>query len=100
MPQEGQPQRHDRWCRPFASKRRYRKGGRPMIRSTSLRLGALALALAMGLPQAVFSANTGSPQSVNLKIYELWISPNADCTELTRIYNNPSASYQNMVTGP
>src|SRR5687767_10622654 len=41
-----------------------------------------------------------SPSEVNIKIYELWISPNADCSGLTRVYNEPDASAQNMVNGP
>jgi hypothetical protein len=53
-----------------------------------------------GSLQAGFGANVGSPQSVNLKIYEFWVSANADCSGLTRVYNESNPSYQNMVTGP
>jgi hypothetical protein len=61
---------------------------------------AVSLFLLSVLPSTGFCANTGSPQRVDLKIYELWASPNADCTGLTRIYNDPAAPYQDMVAGP
>jgi len=62
------------------------------------RSAALLLLVSAAAPSG-FCANMGSPQEVNLKITEFWISPNADCTGLTRIYNDPSAGYQNMVAG-
>jgi len=40
------------------------------------------------------------PSEVNIKIYELWVSTNSDCTNMTRIYNEANPSYQNMVNGP
>lgn len=60
----------------------------------------LSLLLLAGFVSTARAANIGSPQEVNLKIFDFWVSPNADCTDMVRVYDNPSADYQNMVTGP
>lgn len=60
---------------------------------------AVRAMLALGLTlstQAGFAANVGSPQAVNIKFYEFWVSPHADCTEMTRVFNDASPSYQNV----
>lgn len=41
-----------------------------------------------------------SPTEVNVKIYELWVSPNADCTSMTKVFEDTSPSYQDMTEGP
>lgn len=56
--------------------------------------------LISGLFVPSFSAEIGSPQSVKIKFYEFWISPNADCSSMTQIYDEASPSYQDVVTGP
>ncbi len=48
----------------------------------------------------VLSMAATSPSEVNIKIYKLWVSRDANCNNLTLIYNNPNATYQNMVAGP
>ncbi len=44
-----------------------------------------------------FATNVGSPESVKIKFYEFWVSPNTDCTGLTRVFNDASPSYQDVV---
>ncbi|MCG3205841.1 MAG: hypothetical protein KCHDKBKB_02564 [Elusimicrobia bacterium] len=43
-----------------------------------------------------FCANIGSPQAVRIKFYEFWVSQNANCSDMTRLYNDSSASYQDV----
>jgi hypothetical protein len=62
------------------------------------KLSILFLTLIITTP--AFSAEIGSPQSVKIKFYEFWISPNADCSDMTQIYNETSPSYQDVVVGP
>lgn len=47
-----------------------------------------------------YAHSATSPSEVMVTIKEVWVSPNADCTGMTRIYNNPSATAQDMVDGP
>jgi hypothetical protein len=56
---------------------------------------ALSVMLLTG-GQKGFAADVGSPEAVNVKLYELWVSRNADCTNMTRVYNNSNPDYQNV----
>ncbi len=61
---------------------------------------SMCKALIVGLPVLSQAANVTDPSVVNIKIYQAWISPNTDCSDMIRIYRNDSPSYQNMMTGP
>lgn len=59
------------------------------------------LALSFGFHATPGSAtNIGSPESVKIQFFELWVSANENCSDMTRIYNNPTASYQDVTNGP
>lgn len=49
-----------------------------------------------------FSANAGTqtPTSVKIKLKEVWLSTNANCSGGTRIYNNPSPVGVEITTAP
>jgi len=59
-------------------------------------VGAALAANLLCSGQPGLAADVGSPQAVNVKLYELWVSLNANCTNMTRVYNNPSPEYQNV----
>ncbi len=60
----------------------------------------LSVAVLLGGSGLAEAANTGSPQQVKLKFFELWVSPHTDCSNMTKIYDEANPSYQDMVAGP
>jgi hypothetical protein len=67
------------------------------IRSLALLLGVFVLAQSTN---RAFAVDVGDASEVNIKIFKMWVSPNTDCTDARLVYNNASATYQNMVDNP
>ena len=56
---------------------------------------SLLMLSAVGTAQAVTN-----PSSVLLKIYEVRLSPNADCSQAVTIFTNPSGASRDLVQNP
>ncbi|MFI5362074.1 MAG: hypothetical protein ACHQ49_08910 [Elusimicrobiota bacterium] len=80
-----------------------REGGRAMnhLRKTAL-VVMIPAVLAFVLPPVARAQNTGlNPSSVQLKVLQVMISTNADCTNAVSVgAANPQAIYQEMTTNP
>lgn len=64
-------------------------------------ISRLAIGLACLLASTPgFCTNVGSPQSVKIQFFEFWVGQNADCSDLSRVYSDTGASYQDVVVGP
>ena len=48
----------------------------------------------------VDSASAQNPSSVQIKVYEFWLSPNDDCSGAIRVVNNPAPVYVDVVNNP
>jgi hypothetical protein len=46
------------------------------------------------------AANTGDASQVNMKLYKVWVSRHADCTDATLVYSENSPTVQNMINNP
>ena len=50
---------------------------------------------------ATGSLSVVDPTTMKVKLYELWVSSNADCSgTFTQVYDDDDAEYQNMLEGP
>ena len=64
-----------------------------------MRLTILAVfALAVGFPSAV--AAYASAPSVKVKVLEVRVSPNADCSHPIRVYSNAAVTPQDLTSNP
>lgn len=58
----------------------------------------LAVVVAAFASSPAFAA--GTPRSVFMKIYSLWLSPNADCSSAINVFDSSAAMEFDMVSGP